>query len=278
MSVDLGDLLRQAGGDPSEPSDPDDIWRRGRRRRRARTVAVSAAGVAVVAALAVVPLTTSGGLQPVIEPIGQEEGDAPASEDDGDATSEETAEASDEAATGEEATSDEDVASSDLQGLQDHEVGRMQRLLEETRQRRLDAEREAAAEREAEAQAIGPDPDRMADPCAVHEDGEMRAFIDVVSPVESQRVSGELELVGCSSVFEGTIQYRILDADEEALLEDFTTATAGGPAIGEFRVTIELPSTGDLYVEVYWEDVATGDEAHPDGPERDLVRIPIEAG
>ena len=270
MSVDLGDLLRQAGGDPSKPSDPDDIWRRGRRRRRVRTVAASVAGVAVVAALAVVPLTATGGPRPVIEPVGQE--------DDGDATSEETAEASDEAATGEEATSDEDVASSDLQGLQDHEVGRMQRLLEETRQRRLDAEREAAAEREAEAQAIGPDPDRMADPCAVHEDGEMRAFIDVVSPVESQRVSGELELVGCSSVFEGTIQYRILDADEEALLEDFTTATAGGPAIGEFRVTIELPSTGDLYVEVYWEDVATGDEAHPDGPERDLVRIPIEAG
>ena len=276
MSVDLGDLLRQAGGDPSEPSDPDDIWRRGRRRRRARTVVASAAGVVVVAALAVVPLTASGGLQPVIEPIGQEEGDAPPA-DDGDATADETAEAGDDAATGEEVTSDEDGASSDLQGLQDHEASLLQRLLEEERQRQLDAERETEAEREAEAQAIGPDPDRMADPCAVHEDGEMRAFIDVVSPVEGQPVSGELELVGCSSVFEGTIQYRILDANEQTLLEDFTTATAGGPAIGEFRVTIELPSTGDLYVEVYWEDVATGDEAHPDGPERDLVRIPIEA-
>jgi hypothetical protein len=283
MSVDLGDLLRDASGAPSTTPDPDEVWRRGRHRRRLRTLAASAGGLAVIAALVILPLAAGGGLQPVIEPLGQDEG-APSDEGVADTT-----DSADEVAEAEPAEGHDPT---DLQRLQEDEVSRMEQLVREVEQQRLRAEREAAIEAEARAEAEAeteaeaepeastpePDASRVNDPCAAHEGGEMRAFIDVVAPVEGQHVGGTLDLVGCASVFEGTIQYRILDAGGTVVLEDFTTATAGGPEIGEFRVNINLPATGDLVVEVYWEDQATGSEAHPDGPERDLVRVPFRAG
>jgi hypothetical protein len=271
MSVDLGDLLRQAGGDPSAPVDPDDIWRRGRRRRRLRAAAASAAGLAVVAVLVAVPLIGGPGLQPVIEPLAPDE-PAPAEDDaTADDAGEDTSPTEDIVPTDDTTTGEDIVAP---EGPTDDELHALeQQLLDEASEQVQ--ERQAEAEEQASAQ---PDPARVADPCAVHEGGEMRAFIDVVAPVDGQQVGAIIDLVGCSSVYEGTIQYRIVDTAGNTLLEDFTTATAGGPEIGEFRETIEIPTTGELYLEVYWADAASGDEQHPDGPERDLVRIAINAG
>ena len=121
-----------------------------------------------------------------------------------------------------------------------------------------------------------PDPAAMADPCAPYVGAEDTLVIDVVSPVEGQHVGDEIELVGCARVFEATVQYRVLGPDGEPLVEHFTTATAGGPDIGEFRETIQLDATGALTLEVFWLDVATGEEA-ADDPERDLVAVEVVA-
>lgn len=284
MSVDLDQLLRDGGGEPGAPSDATEIWRQGRRRRRRRLVGASVSGVAVVALLAVLPLTNGSDLRPVIDQMAQE---GVAGEDTvpEEGSAEETADAVEAA---EDPDADGPALSSErqaeLEELTRLEVERIRQAVDDARQRMQDeldaaeAEAEAGQEEEAEA-APSPTPDqaRMADPCAAHEGGEMRAFIDVVSPVDGQQVGGEIELVGCASVYEGTLQYRVLNAAGDVLLADFTTATAGGPEIGEFRETIALPAGGQArYLEVYWDDVASGSEQHPDGPERDLVRVTLD--
>ncbi len=129
-----------------------------------------------------------------------------------------------------------------------------------------------------DAQPAAPEPDAaaMEDPCAAHEGQEDGLVIDVVSPVDGQHVTGEIELVGCARVFEATVRYRLRGHDGEPIVDTFTTATAGGPAIGEFRETIEVTATGVLTLEVFWDDPATGSEA-ADDPERDLVTVEIVA-
>jgi hypothetical protein len=94
------------------------------------------------------------------------------------------------------------------------------------------------------------------------------AFVEVVAPVEGQRISGAIELVGCSSVYEGTVRYRVLSGDS-VVVDSFTTATAGGPELGEFHEEIELPGTGSYTLEVFWDSPA-------DGSEQDLVAIDVE--
>jgi hypothetical protein len=96
----------------------------------------------------------------------------------------------------------------------------------------------------------------------------MAAFIDVVGPVDGQVVDGEVDLVGCSSVYEGTVRYRVLSGDS-VVVDSFTTATAGGPELGEFREEIQLPGTGSYTLEVFWDSPA-------DGSEQDLVAIDVE--
>ena len=271
MSVDLDQLLRAGGGEPGAPSDAAEIWRQGRQRRRRRLVGASVSGVAVVALLVVVPLTSGSDLRPVIDPMAQE---GPAGDDA--APDEGSADVPDDRDQDTDETALSSERHAELQELTRQEAERIRQAVDDARQRMQEAN-EAGAGEQAETPAVEPDSALMADPCAAHQGGEMRAFIDVVSPVEGQQVSGEVELIGCASVYEATLQYRVVSADGQTLLADFTTATAGGPEIGEFRETITLPAGGQArYLEVYWEDAASGSEQHPDGPERDLVRIAIE--
>jgi hypothetical protein len=113
-----------------------------------------------------------------------------------------------------------------------------------------------------------PDPDELADPCAGHEDRTDEAFIELVSPVDGQRVTGdELRLVGCSNVFEANISYRLLDGDGRTLEEGFTTAECGTGCVGAFDETVDL-SVADgepvVYVQVFWG-------SPEDGRDLDLV-------
>lgn len=127
------------------------------------------------------------------------------------------------------------------------------------------------ADVEAEQDDAGPEPDpaRLEDPCAEHEGREGEAFLDVVAPVDGQRVEGEVRLVGCASVPEGTVRYRLLDAGGETLADDFTTATYGGPELGEFDETVGVDATGEATLEVFWDSPAEGEG------ERDLVEIDL---
>ncbi len=249
MSVDLGDLLRRSSSGPGAPLDPDDVWARGRKRRRTRLALTSAAGVVAIGVLAVAPLTLLGSPQPVVEPLGPVEQEAPSDptdEPDDSATVEPEETETDpigEASPAAPVTEDDDATEEPGDGT-------------------------SPAETEV---APGPDPDRLADPCAVHEGGEMRAFIDVVAPVEGQEVADTVDLVGCASVYEATVSYRLLDASRTVLIEWFTTATAGGPEIGEFRETIDLEgATGELTLEVYWADAR-------DGSDRDVQTVTFTA-
>jgi hypothetical protein len=105
-----------------------------------------------------------------------------------------------------------------------------------------------------------PDPDALADPCAEHEGREMDAFIDVVSPVQDQVVSGSFELVGCSNVFEATIAYELYDGDGVLLDEGFTTAECGTGCVGAFSETVSLDAVPEgepvVYVQVFSPNVA----------------------
>jgi hypothetical protein len=85
-----------------------------------------------------------------------------------------------------------------------------------------------------------PDADLVADPCAPHQDREMDAFIELAAPVQDQVVAGEVELVGCSNVFEATVNWLLLDGDGVTLDEGFTTAACGTGCVGEFRDTVPL--------------------------------------
>ena len=116
-----------------------------------------------------------------------------------------------------------------------------------------------------------PEPDRDGEQCredARAEGMEGMGFVEVVVPVDGQHIAGELALEGCGVVPEGTVQYRLLDADGEVVVEDFTTADFGGPEIGVFTDTIATDHSGEATLEVYWESPR-------DGAEEDLVSVDI---
>lgn len=108
-----------------------------------------------------------------------------------------------------------------------------------------------------------PDPDLVADPCDPHQGREGEAFIDLVAPVDDQQAGGEVDIVGCSNVFEATVSYRVLDGDGRTLSEGFTTAECGSGCVGVFRDTIDLAvAEGEpvAYIQVFWESAEDGSD------------------
>jgi hypothetical protein len=271
MSADLDTLLRDAAGAPSPEPDVDELWAGGRRRRRARHLGAGLSGVAAIAAVVLVtgvldPAVTT--VTPEIVPGAEVEREQPREREpveppmDGDleledapGLDEQVPEVADpEPATEEDASAPADEGAASASGS------------EPTPEPSTPAE---PSTRSAPAPTPEPDPAAVADPCAPYVGGDMRVFIDVVAPVAGQAVGGgRIELVGCSSVYEGTVSYRVLGGGG-VLAEGFTTATAGGPEIGEFRETIAVQGTGPAVLEVFWEDAA-------DGRERDLIRIEVQ--
>lgn len=236
MSVDPDQLLHDASPDPAAVPDVEALWAAGRRRRRSRLVGSVVSSIAALAVAGAAAVALTSATTPVVEPTVDPDPVPPA-------------EAEDEP--------DEGVA---------------------------DQEADDPGPDEPDP-APEPDPALMEDPCGPYEDhfdefgmpvpgtpGETDpVVIDVVSPVDGQQVADVIELVGCSRVFEATVSYRLLGPDGEVLVDHFTTATAGGPMIGEFRETIPVEATGELTVEVFWADAA-------DGADRDLVAITVQAG
>ncbi len=126
-----------------------------------------------------------------------------------------------------------------------------------------------------EASSPQPDPDEVAAPCSERDEQATDAFVDVVAPVDGQRVHDELELVGCASVYEGTVRFRLVTDEGEELVDDFTTAECGGPCVGEFAVTIDLATAEGheaATLEVFWDSPADGEG------ERDMQEIELVLG
>lgn len=235
MSTRLDDLLGDASPPPDELPDTGWLWSAGRRRRRWQQAGAAAGAVALIGAV--------GGVVANLDTFGTPRVDSVAAPEAGEG--EEAAPGDRRGDLVDEAQEpvEQDTAPDDDPGTA-HE------------------ESQPVDEPEPEPDP-GPQPDAAVvdAPCAAHEGGEVQAFIDVVAPVDGQRVAGELELVGCASVYEATVRYRLLDAGGAVLVDAFTTATAGGPDIGEFRDTVGLDATGELTLEVFWDSPADGSEA-----------------
>ncbi len=84
-----------------------------------------------------------------------------------------------------------------------------------------------------------PDADLVADPCEPHEERVDETFIELAAPVDGQAVDDDLDLVGCSNVFEANVQWR-LEADGEVLDDGFTTAECGSGCVGAFEEQLAL--------------------------------------
>jgi len=111
------------------------------------------------------------------------------------------------------------------------------------------------------------------------EDGEAggeEAAIVVESPEPGASVSSPVTISGTASVFEGTVQLRILDADGEEIASAFSTASAGAPERGDFSEDVEftVDEAQDGVIEVFEQNVASPDES----PERVLftVEVPVQ--
>jgi hypothetical protein len=110
------------------------------------------------------------------------------------------------------------------------------------------------------------------------EDGDVNgdeAAIVVESPNPGASVSSPVTISGTASVFEGTVQLRILDADGEEIASTFATATVGAPDRGDFSEDVQftVDEAQDGVVKVFEENVASPEES----PERELftVEVPV---
>ena len=107
------------------------------------------------------------------------------------------------------------------------------------------------------------------------ETGGDEAAIVVESPEPGASVSSPVTISGTASVFEGTVQLRILDANGQVIASTFTTASAGAPDRGDFSKDVEftVAEPQDGVVEVFEQNVASPEES----PERELftVEVPV---
>ena len=102
------------------------------------------------------------------------------------------------------------------------------------------------------------------------------AAIVVDSPESGATVSSPVTASGTASVFEGTVQLRILDADGAELARGFATASAGAPERGEFseRIEFTVDEAQAGVLEAFEENAAAPDESAED--ESNKVSVPIQ--
>ena len=101
-----------------------------------------------------------------------------------------------------------------------------------------------------------------------------KGFITVSAPLANTRVTSPVTISGGASVFEATLQWRIVDGGGKVLSSGTTQASRGAPERGTFSVSASYPPpSADTIgaIEVY--------ETSPkDGSVDDLVRVPILIG
>jgi hypothetical protein len=98
-----------------------------------------------------------------------------------------------------------------------------------------------------------------------------KGAITVKEPVSGDQVTSPLVIAGDASVFEATLRYRVVTTVGKVLAEGTTTATAGAPQKGTFKVEVafETPFYGEPgFVEVF-------ERSPKDGSISDIVRVPV---
>ena len=106
--------------------------------------------------------------------------------------------------------------------------------------------------------------------------GEGEAAIVIETPKPGANVTSPVTVAGTASVFEGTVQIRIIGEDGEEIVSTFTTAGEGAPGRGEFskRISFRVPEAQEALIEAYEADVATGSEGSP-AEELFSVSVPV---
>jgi hypothetical protein len=104
--------------------------------------------------------------------------------------------------------------------------------------------------------------------------GEGEAAIVIESPKPGANLTSPVTVAGTASVFEGTVQIRILGEDGEEIVSTFTTASAGAPGRGEFskRIAFRVSEAQEGLIEAYEADVALGAEG---GPAEELFTVSV---
>ena len=95
--------------------------------------------------------------------------------------------------------------------------------------------------------------------------------IAVSEPKPQQVVKTPLKIAGLARVYEGTVRAEVVDAKGTVLAQSFTTASAGGPEVGSFSLTLQFTApakeeTGT--VRVYGDDPRSGTRVG-------LVEVPV---
>lgn len=108
---------------------------------------------------------------------------------------------------------------------------------------------------------------------AAYGGGDGEAAIVVESPEPGASVSSPVTVSGTASVFEGTVQLRVLDAEGDEIASAFTTASAGAPERGEFseQVDFTVDEAQDGVIEAFEHNVASPEES----PERELSKVAV---
>jgi hypothetical protein len=99
----------------------------------------------------------------------------------------------------------------------------------------------------------------------------LKGAISVKEPALGDQITSPVTISGEASVFEATLVYRVVTTGGRVLAEGTTTATAGAPQKGTFRVevTFEAPYYGEAgSVEVF-------ERSPKDGTISDIARVPV---
>jgi hypothetical protein len=101
-----------------------------------------------------------------------------------------------------------------------------------------------------------------------------RGFIVVSKPLANTRLVSPATITGDASVFEATLQWRIVDGGGTVLAQGVTTASAGAPSRGTFTIaaTFAAPASDvSGAVEVF-------ERSPRDGAIDEIVRVPVVIG
>ena len=102
------------------------------------------------------------------------------------------------------------------------------------------------------------------------------AFLDQLNSVNlDSALSGSgdspLAVTGFANVFEATVSLEVLDAGENVVHEEFTTATCGTGCWGAFSFSVDYPFAGGETIRVFWHSAE-------DGSPTDVVSVPVAWG
>jgi hypothetical protein len=105
--------------------------------------------------------------------------------------------------------------------------------------------------------------------------GTEDAAIVIESPEGGATVTSPVEIAGTASVFEGTVQLRILDAEGTEVGRGFATASAGAPERGDFSEELEftVDEAQEGTVEAFEESAADPSEG---GGDANTVSVPVQ--